>query len=377
MRVNIILFSILLGFLTACGKNENRELKNQSNIWELEIIDSIQVDYLGRIWNLSFKNDYGYLKDITTNSIVKFDTSGNIVAKKTYPDQGPFAVFWISSLTVSDEDELFASSYREVIHHFDKDLNLIERFEMPFLSESRGGRKNAKNIQLWRDKILLWYPGRDGISPYTPHFYRDYPLLELFDPKTLTSDSLVRIPPSSKFNSDLFFGSPTLQFSVKGDSLYLALSNDPQIHLYSLEEKGKWLESIPFNPTDFQLIPGQDEPVGYVSGNTMYEARINGIFTTENGFIVYYSGGIDEETFQQFELNKPENFPLYPQYRKNYLKIYQTNSGLSNEIVVPPFIEDILNIESLDKPFYALRNDEYLGEERDYLTFYKLQLNRK
>ncbi|MBY5952787.1 hypothetical protein KUV23_17530 [Algoriphagus marincola] len=377
MRVNIILFSILLGFLTACGKNENRELKNQSNIWELEIIDSIQVDYLGRIWNLSFKNDYGYLKDITTNSIVKFDTSGNIVAKKTYPDQGPFAVFWISSLTVSDEDELFASSYREVIHHFDKDLNLIERFEMPFLSESRGGRKNAKNIQLWRDKILLWYPGRDGISPYTPHFYRDYPLLELFDPKTLTSDSLVRIPPSSKFNSDLFFGSPTLQFSVKGDYLYLALSNDPQIHLYSLEEKGKWLESIPFNPTDFQLIPGQDEPVGYVSGNTMYEASINGIFTTENGFIVYYSGGIDEETFQQFELNKPENFPLYPQYRKNYLKIYQTNSGLSNEIVVPPFIEEILNIESIDKPFYALRNDEYLGEERDYLTFYKLQLNRK
>jgi hypothetical protein len=125
------------------------------------------------------------------------------------------------------------------------------------------------------------------------------------------------------------------------------------------------------------MIEGQKEPVGYVSGNTMYEAEVEGLFSFDDSFVVYYSGGIPEDIFLQFELKKPENFPLYPNYRKNYLKIYSPESGLSNELILPKSIDFILNIESLEKPFYALRDDEYLGEEQDYLTFYKLQLVKK
>ncbi|QYH39737.1 hypothetical protein GYM62_13440 [Algoriphagus sp. NBT04N3] len=371
--LGICLFSISL---FAC-KTEIEQNTPESNVWELEIVDSIQVDYLGRIWSADFKNGYGYLKDISTNSLVKFDTLGKIISQKTYPEQGPFAVYFFSSTAISENDELYASTYREVIHHFDKDLNLLKNYEMPFISESRGGRRNAKNIGFWKDKILLWYPGRDGISPYIEHFYRDYPLLELFDPASQTSDSLIRLAPTSKFNSDLFFDTPSIQFSISGDYLYLALGNDPQVHRYSLAEEGKWLESIPFKPSEFHVIEGQKKPVGYVSGNTMYEATIESLYSMEDTLVVYYNGGISEEIFQQYDLKKPENYPMYPDFRKQFLKIYHPESGLSNEIILPPSIDFILNIESLNKPFYALRHDEYLGEEQDYLIFYKLQLKRK
>lgn len=332
---------------------------------------------MGRIWDANFKNGFGYLRDITTNSLVKFDSTGIILAQQTYPEDGPGAVKGFSSTSISNQDELFASTNSQSIHHFDKDLNLVENLKMPFISESRGGRRNAKNMSFWNDKLLLWYPGRDGISPYIDHFFRDYPLLELFDPNTQTSDSLIRLPSTSKFSSDLFFEMPSVQFSVSEDLLYFVLSNEELIHFYSLSEGGKWLKSIDFEPSEFNLIPGQKEPVGYVSGNTMYEGGIEGVFASEDKVIVYYRSGIKEDIFKQNELNKPTNYYKYPDFNRQFLRIYNPKPGLSNEIELLPSIDFILNIESIDKPFYALRNDEYIGEEQDYLTFYKLQLLQK
>ena len=373
-----ILTALLASSFLACSTEEKKgEFNKTSNEWELQIVDSIQVDYMGRIWDANFKNGFGYLRDISSNTIVKFDTTGAIVEKQTYPEDGPGSVKGFSSTAISENDELYASTYTHKIHHFDKELNLIEDLEMPFISESRGGRKNEKNIAFWNDKLLLWYPGRDGVSPYINHFYRDYPLLELFDPVTQISDSLIRLPETSKFHSDLFFETPTVQFSVSGGLLYLALSNEELIHVYSLAEGGKWVESIDFEPSNFILIPGQKEKVGHVSGNIMYEAEIEGVFSSDNTVIVYYSSGISEDTFKQFELKEPKNYYKYPEYRKVYLKIFNPDSGLSNEIEIPSSIDFILNIESISKPFYALRNDEYIGEEQDYLTFYKLQLVQK
>ncbi|MEP0710310.1 hypothetical protein [Algoriphagus sp.] len=375
MRSRYFLALVGITSFFACSSSENTEKSvKTSKEWELQIVDSIQVDYLGRIWDANFKNGFGYLRDISSNSVVKFDTTGAIVAKQTYPEDGPGAVKWFSSTNISDQDDLYASTYTQKIHHFDKNLNLIEDLEMPFISESRGGRRNSKNITHWKNKFLLWYPGRDGISPYIDHFFRDYPLLELFDPETQMSDSLIRLPKTSKFHSDLFFNTPNVQFSVSGDLLYLALSNEELIHVYSLTEEGKWLESINFEPSNFNLIPGQKEKVGHVSGNTMYEGGIEGVFASDDKVIVYYRSGIKEDIFKQNELKKPTNYYKYPDFNKQFLRIYNTKSGLSNEIEVPAFIDFILNIESLDKPFYALRHDEYLGEEQDFLTFYKLQL---
>lgn len=379
MRYRDFLLTVAIASFFACSssdKTEKSDVEN-SNEWELQIMDSIQVDYRGNIWDANFKNGFGYLKDISSNSAVKFDTTGTIVAKQTYPEDGPGAVKWFSSTAISDSNELFASTYTQKIHHFDKDLNLIEDLEMPFISESRGGRKNSKNFTFWNGKILLWYPGRDGVSPYIDHFFRDYPLLELFDPVTQKSDSLIRLPKSSKLHSDLFFNSPDVQFSVSGDLLYLALSNEELIHVYSLTEGGKWLESINFEPSEFNLIPGQKERVGHVSGNTMYEGQILGVYTSGEQVIVNYISGISTDIFKQFELKMPKNYYKYPDFNKHFLRVYNPTSGLSNEIVLPPSIDIILNIESLDKPFYALRHDEYIGEEQDYLTFYKLKLVQK
>ncbi|WP_235941513.1 hypothetical protein [Cyclobacterium roseum] len=98
---------------------------------------------------------------------------------------------------------------------------------------------------------------------------------------------------------------------------------------------------------------------------------------TEKGTVVYYDEGIDEEIFVQNELNLPKNFPKYKDFQKQVLKIISQDTILSNEIIVPYRIGRIMNIEGLDKSFYALRDDDFVGEEQEYITFYKLLLVKK
>jgi len=74
----------------------------------------------------------------------------------------------------------------------------------------------------------------------------------------------------------------------------------------------------------------------------------------------------------KFSTNKPSL-----KFETQVLKVIQLDGSLSNEIILPHSIQRILAIESLDEPFYAVRNDEFIGEEQEYLTFYKLRLRQK
>ncbi|SEF78227.1 NHL repeat-containing protein [Algoriphagus boritolerans] len=357
--------------------SEKSESNSVSNEWELVIEDSIQVDFMGEIWMGTYENGKGIIKDITSQAVLQFDSTGKLLVNKVFPKDGPGKVDWFEGIVIDENGEIFASTLFNNIYHFDPDLNLVETLKMPFAGEARGGMRNARNLSKWNNKLLLWYPGRDGISPYIDNFYREYPLLELFDISTQTSIPLINTPPTSKFSTNEYFNRPYIQFTIESDSLYLTFSNEELVHIYTLPD-GKWIRSINFQPTDFKLYPGQKAPVTYQQMITMSEAKITGIYSDPKHLILSYQGGIDSETFIQNELKESKNFYKYPEFNNSYLKVFSIYQGKwSNEIEIPAKIDFILNIESTDQPFYALRNDDFIGEEQEYLTFYKLKLRQK
>jgi hypothetical protein len=376
--INARIFQVLiLVWVFGCTEGEKvSENSSDSNEWELMILDSIQVEYLAEVREGIFSNGTGVIKDISGSTLVKFDSLGNILIKKDFPKEGPESVKGLETL-VEHNGEYFGTTSFSDIYHLDANLNLKESLKMPFTGEARGGAYNRKNIAFWKEKILLWYPGRNGVSPYIDHFYRDYPLLEFYDPNTKTSKPVVRTPLTSKFSSDEFFGRPSINFTIENDSLYLTFSNEPLLHVYAIGDSIQWERSVNMEPTDFKLIPGQKTPVTYQEMMKMNEAQIHGIYSDPNHVIVSYHGGIDGDTFGNNNLKERENFFRYPEFRKHYLKIYRHGYGWSNELIIPSKVKTILNIESVEKPFYALRNDDFIGEEQDYITFYKLQLVRK
>ncbi|WP_232835134.1 hypothetical protein [Pleomorphovibrio marinus] len=179
----------------------------------------------------------------------------------------------------------------------------------------------------------------------------------MYDLKTKTSRPVIRTPLSSKFSTEEFFGRPTVNFTLEIDSLYLTFSNESLLHVYAMGDRIRWERSIDMEPTDFKLLPGQKTTVTHQERITMNEAQIHGMYADPNHIMVTYYGGIDSETIVNNSLKDRENFSRYPEFRKNYIKIYKQGEGWSNELLIPSKIKIILNIESVEKPFYALRND--------------------
>lgn len=361
----------------ACSKKQNSDLDTFSTDWELLILDSIQVGYLGSVDGGDFRNGKGVFFNFQENKLIAFDSTGKIHHETSYPTDGPGKVQYPTQLRYTDDGRLFAASFMGWLYELNPDLTLRQEITLPFPSQAHDGGGFFRNLDFWNDSLVSYYPGRDGANPYDPHFIRDHFLLEKIDPTTGGSVPLIRIPSTSRYFSDRFYERPWIQFGISGTRLHLALSNEPMLHVFDLTDGGSYLHTVNFKPSTFLDNGEHEEKYQYISGSRMLDGAIRQLFVTEKGTVVYYDEGINEEIFSQNELNLPKNFPKYKDFQKQVLKIISHDTILSNEIIVPYRIGRIMNIEGLDKPFYALRDDDFVGEEQEYITFYKLLLAKK
>ncbi len=363
-------------FVWGCGAPEEKR-NIDSLTWELEILDSIQVDYLGTVEGAEFKNGKGIIFNFAENKLIQFDESGKILYEQAYPFDGPDKVFYPMQLKATSDGKLYGASFVGWLYEFNSDLTFKREIKLPFITEAKDGGGLLRSIDQWKEHLILFYPGRDGVNPYDPFFFRDNYLIEKVDPETGSAEPMIRIPSTSRYASDKYFERPFLSFGILGDTLYLTLGNEPMIHLYDLADSASFLKTISFNPSRFEDNGEHSEAYQYISHYKMLDGRIKQFFPTKEGIVLTFEEGIKEDIFVQNDLKDPKNFPLYPTLQNQILKIVQVDGSLSNEIIIPRSIDRILGIESLDKPFYALRNDEFIGEEQEYLTFYKLRLNQK
>jgi hypothetical protein len=311
------------------------------------------------------------------NKLVEFDANGKITYETSYPKDGPGKVQYPTQLRYTQDGKLFAASFMGWLYELNPDLTLKQEIKLSFPSQAHDGGGFIKNLEHWNDSLISYYPGRDGANPYDPHFFRDRFLLEKIDPKTGGSVPIIKIPSTSRYSRDKYFERPWIQFGITGNLLHMALSNETMIHTYDLSNGGSYINTVDFKPSKFLDNGEHQEEYQYISGTRMLDGDIRQLFVTQKGTIIIFLEGIEEEIFIQNELNIPKNFPKYKDFQNQILKIILPDSSLSNEIIIPYRIGRFLNIEELDKPFYALRDDDYLGEEQDFITFYKLQLVKK
>lgn len=373
-----IYLCLLVAFGLACSSaDQEKDLILETNNWELVILDSIQVDYLGTIGGAEYKNGKGVFFNYKENKLVAFDSTGRILHENSFPYEGPGSLYYPSKLRFTETGALFSASFIGWLYELNPDLTLKQEIKLPFPTEARDGGGFYRTLEYWNNSLISFYPGRDGANPYDPHFFRDHYILEKINLETGDATPIIKIPSISRYASDKFYERPWLQFGVQGNTLELVLSNETFIHKYDLTKGGEYMYSIDFMPSKFLDNGEHSQKYQYISGTRMLDGNIRQFFVTEKGSVLIYTEGIEEDVFLQNELKLPKNFPLYKQFQRQMLRIVFPNDSLSNEIVVPYRIGKILNIESVEKPFYALRDDEFIGEEQDFLTFYKLQLRRR
>ncbi|MDR7132199.1 hypothetical protein J2X69_004566 [Algoriphagus sp. 4150] len=379
MKYRHFLLTFATACFFACSSSENTEDTNSesSNEWELQIVDSIQVDYLGNISTGDFKDGLGLLYDYTANSLIKIDYDGKVLTTLTFPKEGPKSIPFISTVKIDPDGNPYIGHYRGPFYELNDDLSVKRNIEMPFPSQSFGGLMDDKSLGFWENDIILHYPGRDEVSPYTDTYLSDNFLLEKLNPATGESSPLIRTPDTSKFSTGLLYERPAISFTVNENDLLLYFNNEPKIHRFSLLDSGRHIETIDLNPTKFIEAPELKDKTENYGYERLVEGNIYGVFADESLFVVHYSEGISEDVFGDNEFNFPEDFPKLIELNHFNFRVYSKNNGWSNEIPIPKKVDKIFAMESPTQPFFALRNDEYLGEEEDYLTFYKLLLVQK
>ena len=96
-------------------------------------------------------------------------------------------------------------------------------------------RDNFPIMGIYQDDLYIHYPGRDGVSPYGEHYFRDNFLLEKFSLVTGDAQPFLTLPDSSKYQSDLFHSRSFLSIRIVENKLYLVLESEPKVHVYDLD----------------------------------------------------------------------------------------------------------------------------------------------
>jgi len=344
--------------------------------FELEIIDSIQVDVLESISAIDFNKDRGVVYSLQNHQITVFDTKGKIIKSNTYPAEGPGAVGLVANLQILDNGEIFLYPFGNKLVLLDGNLEVKKYLEMPFPPELMGINFFQKNFAVHGDYAYLYYPGRDGGKPYIANFFKEQRLVEKLDLKSGVSENIYKLPEGSKYLSDLNYEFPKITLSAGNGKIYLALDTESFIYVYPMDSDSIALETLDFKPTKFVQMKGVKSEIANSNGR-FFRGGVKNIYPIPKGVIVFYSEGIEEEVYQREALAERKNWSKRPRFDRYKLKVYLENQGWSNEIKVPAQIKAINGASEIKNGFWGLRNDDLVGEEQDYLTFYKMRLVAK
>ncbi len=361
-----IIFTALL-FLTNCSSDQK---SGSGMVFKLEITDSFQVAYSGQFHGIDFHDTEGILYNFREGSFHRFDIKGEILEENIIPREGPNSIAYIGGLKMMPDGLTYIQSLKGEIGILDRQLNLIEKFQMPFSPALSDLRSNVKSMEISEGKVYIYFPGRDGANPYEKGFFMKNHLLEKVDMETGGSSPFLQLPDGSKYHADLYFEHPFVFLSIFEDKIYFAFDNEPIIYVYRLDD-GEFLEDIPIEASNFVELEGQVLPLDLTT--IKIPGMIDGLYAFDDGVAVNYLEGITEETLKEDRGNDPHNGQIDSQ--SHILKVYHKEKGWSNEITIPMKISYILNFESPQKEFYALKNDPIPSTERSAVTFYKLRLS--
>ncbi|WP_143962646.1 hypothetical protein [Litoribacter populi] len=339
------------------------------------IEDSIQVALMGSINSLDFRGDKGIAYDYQNRQITLFDTEGEIVMAKEFALEGPGSIGHVTNLKILEDGNILVYQFGNKMPLLNEALEVQRYYEMSFPAELRGAAYFQHMYAQHEDDVYLFFPGRDGGNPYLDNFYKDYKLVEKLNLSTGNSESVFKLASDSKYLTDLKFDYPMMALSAGEGEIYLALDTESLIHVYSPDAKEESLITLDFSPSKFVQMEGSNEEYASSYGK-MLKGGVKNLFAIPNGVVVHYSEGIEGEVYKREALHDRENWPKLPDFDNNMLKVYQQDKGWSNEVQVPCHMKTISGIMDLNDSFWALRNDDYIGEEQDYLTFYRVRLKQ-
>ena len=395
MKKYSLLFIAAL-FLTASCSSPDESTSNIDAKYELQIVDSVQIDLFSSGLSIADVNDEtGEILALQSDPPVAYllNAKGEVIKTMDRQSGDPQAVGDYLLSGEFYEDGIALMGFMQV-KTYDMDFNLRQSTKPEFTHSGMlyTGFNHLFEIKGDDHNRLLAYMGpQTELNRQTPEYYKDLKIATIIDPylvgkKNLSPDSIDRevYQPIGQINSDsryitggkaFYYMKPVID--VRDNFLYYAFQDDTTLYKIALPS-GELIEEtrIPFD--NFILFNGLT--MGPAGLNEAREAgpgdrggSIGKVFKVGDFEVISYSSGMKLADIEALGRDSPDfrerMFKADPQKHliiKNGLRV--------NEKLRFPDKISALGLADNDGFLWALQNISDLEEEPDLITFYKLKI---
>jgi hypothetical protein len=285
--------SILLSFACSSPKEESENQLTNSNEWELQIVDSIQVDYLGQLVLLAIHPDGNHFLfgNSSNNHLVLTDGKGDIITTYEEPADAPTSVGALTTSATFLGDQVITTGNNRLAV-YDLKLQFLKSLKFPPIG------RGIQPISLQGENELLGFIGgpQNDLPSNQPEYYSQYNLFELINLDQEAFSPLVPFHEKSRFLTGEAFDFLSPKFQVDGSKVSFVYSNDSLIYSYDLAvgQSSFTAQSIPFDK--FLLNAGYPMKGGPdYETKTDREGGIWSFFKIGENHLMTYTSGIEME----------------------------------------------------------------------------------
>lgn len=376
------LYSILAfaGIIASCSQGQRND--GLADDYNLMIIDSIQVDYLGNLSAFDFEPGTGlYLgRNNDTEEHLLFDESGNIHHRFTMQQDGPDAVSWVQGLGFLDGKITVMDSNKGILQ-FSSEGKIANSIELPgdyfFI--------NGLNFPAVRfgDELMYIRPERDGMdwSNLGELFKRVYQnsILEVYNPETGKIRNTMDFPPGTVYADGNYYQwmFPSL-VQVSDSEWLLYLMAERKYYVY----KKMGHELIYEKTVDLKIndaVNKQGSPIENVEVMSAgirlnIFGKIEQIYSREQDVLVVYTKGVEEEIVKQYDPEQRVEWMTFINSIPRFMAVLDKNHQLLQKDISVPLGIHFTSVCNSKGEIIVLKNQEFFGVEEDFTTFYKLNL---
>lgn len=372
---------IFLIVIAACTSKSSIEKMKASYKWE--ILDSIQVNFMGELALLDFEPDQQLFlgRWNTQEEYVVFDDSGQIKHSFKLNEDGPNRIGWVQGINFWD-GKIWVMEQANGIYVFDLKGTFLKKYPTPKDYFFINGLPFGAHRRV--DELLYLRPESGESLKDIPSLFSNIysaDILEIFNLSNGATRSTMPFPPNTVYNSGNFYNWTFPSIIKHRDEWILTLLAEQKYFVYQeTEGKIQFVKAVNLALEDAITMPGipMNRQADWYEefGNVMF-GKIENIYRRNNDVIVIYTKGVSEEIAEQYNRENWEEWVSFLESIPRYAAIFDDDHQLiQNDIPLPKGLR-LSSILTGEGAIIAEKNQEYFGVEEDFLIYYELDLVRR
>lgn len=373
---------IVLGYFSCTQKDQSSS--NEPDDFHLEIVDSLQIDYLGNLRIIDYEpQSQSYLA--RGNADMEFmilDQGGLTKSTLDFPSDGPYALYGPINPIGLRDGKIEFHVMNQGFFRYDFNGNRIWQYKLPFDYFYINGLSGDAIYPLG-DEIAFIRPERAEVvsdESTTSIFEGIYaqPILQVFDTVSNSSRETMPFPPNSMYsNGDFnYWMFPTVIRTGKEWILYFR--NEMKFWLYK-EENGEvnFDREVALEVNDAVQaisVPFEQEQEYSELTKNNFPGTIREIYRTTDRTMVIYTKGITENLASPYDRDEATGRRELEKLKKNFVAVFDSEFNLLQHDIPVPQGLTFTSILTENEEILALKHPDFFETEDDYVVYYKLKL---